>query len=157
MKELTLPPFEYDVRIYEGERQIYDTLRRKYVKITPEEWVRQHVVHYLIDSKGYSPHLMAIERSFEVNGMTRRFDLACFDRSGEIYLLVECKNSDVELTQEVFDQAFCYNTRLDAKFVAVTNGRSILTLRSSDLAPSASLSASPQIPILSDFPPSPSL
>lgn len=126
---LCFPPFEYRVRVHDGQRQIFDILRKKYVCLTPEEWVRQHVIHFLINEKGYSPSLMAVERAFTLNGLVRRFDLVCFDRSGDIFMVVECKNSRVKLSNEVFDQVFCYNTELRASYVAVTNGLEVIAGR----------------------------
>lgn len=122
MVELALPAFEYKVKKQNGAVMIFDFIRKKYVALTPEEWVRQHVVHYLVEVKGYPPALVAVEREIDLYGLRRRFDIVVFDRKGNPWLVVECKAPSVELTQKVFDQAFRYNITLAAPYVAVTNG-----------------------------------
>ena len=122
MRQLTLPPFEYQVKKSAGKLWIFDIIRRRYLVLTPEEWVRQHVVHFLIDHRGYPPSLVAVEREISVCGLRQRFDVVCFDRSAAPDLVVECKAPSVELTSAVFDQAFRYNLALRARYVAVTNG-----------------------------------
>ena len=123
---MIFPPFEYSVRIHNGQRQIFDVVRRKYVVITPEEWVRQHLVHYMIDVLNYPKGLIALEREVELNGLNRRFDVVCYKLDGSVFLLVECKKSGVKLEQKVFDQAFCYNTALNAYYIAITNGDELI-------------------------------
>ncbi len=122
MVTLSLPPFDYKIKRLEENVLIFDIIRKKYVVLTPEEWVRQHLVHYLINVKGCSPALIAIERGIELYGLPRRFDVVVFDRSGTPWLLVECKAPSVVLSRQVFDQAFRYNITLSAPYVAVTNG-----------------------------------
>lgn len=122
MLELSLPPFEYKVRKQSGTTMIFDVIRKKYVVLTPEEWVRQHVIHYLTAYKHYPLSLIAVEREIALYGMRRRFDVVCYDRNGEPYLLIECKAPAVPLSQKVFDQAFRYNLTLTAPYVAITNG-----------------------------------
>lgn len=90
--------------------------------LTPEEWVRQHFIHFLIESKGYPARLIAVEKEIQVCGMKRRFDLVCYDRQAVPYLIVECKAPSVALSQAVFDQAFQYNLSIAARFIAITNG-----------------------------------
>ncbi len=120
--ELTLPPFDYRIKKREGVAMIFDVVRRKYVVLTPEEWVRQHVVHYLYEGKGCPLSLLAVEREIVLYGLKRRFDLVAFARDGRPWLLVECKAPTVTLSQKVFDQAFGYNLIISAVHVAVTNG-----------------------------------
>lgn len=122
MQELALPPFDYRVKKQEGNFFIYDVIRRKYVALTPEEWVRQHFIHYLIRVKHYSPALIAVEKETGLYGLKRRFDLVCYDRQGMPYLIVECKAATVPLSQQVFDQVFGYNLAMAARYIAVTNG-----------------------------------
>lgn len=122
MLELSLPAFEYKVKKQSGMTMIFDVIRRKYVVLTPEEWVRQHVIHYLAGARHYPLALMAVEREIALYGMRRRFDVVCFDRGGNPYLLIECKAPAVPLSQRVFDQAFRYNLTLAAPYVAITNG-----------------------------------
>ena len=123
---MKFPPFDYKVRLFNGERQIFDVVRMKYVAITPEEWVRQHIIHYLINTLNYPKGLIAVEKLVELNGQPRRYDLACFKRDGSVLLLVECKKEGIAMNQQVFDQAFCYNTQLHADYVAITNGDEVI-------------------------------
>lgn len=122
MLELSLPAFEYKVKKQGGVVMIFDVIRKKYVVLTPEEWVRQHVLHYLMEVKNYPSALVAVEREIDLYGLRRRFDVVVFDRNGEPWLLIECKAPTVELTRQVFDQVFRYNITLAAPYVAVTNG-----------------------------------
>lgn len=122
MKSLNLPPFDYKVKKQNGQVWIFDTIRKRYVVLTPEEWVRQHFIHFLIEYKHYPAQLIAVEKEIQVCGMKRRFDLVCYDRQTNPYLIVECKAPSVPLSQIVFDQVFQYNRSLAARFVAITNG-----------------------------------
>lgn len=122
MLELSLPGFEYKVKKQNGTVMIFDIIRKKYVVLTPEEWVRQHVVHYLLERKGYPVALVAVEREIELYNLKRRFDIVVFDRNGSPWLLIECKAPVVALSQKVFDQVFRYNLTLGAPYVAITNG-----------------------------------
>lgn len=120
--ELSLPAFEYRVRKQKGLPVIYDIIRKKYVALTPEEWVRQHIIHFLVGHKGYPQSLIAVEKEIDLYGLRRRFDLVCFDRKGEPFLIVECKAPAVELSQKVFDQVFGYNLVMSARYIAISNG-----------------------------------
>lgn len=120
--ELSLPSFDYKVEKRGGVLFIYDIIRKKYVTLTPEEWVRQHFINYLIRVKHYPPALIAVEKEIGLYGLKRRFDLVCYDREGKPYLIVECKAASVVLSQSVFDQVFGYNLIMAAPYVVVTNG-----------------------------------
>lgn len=120
--DLSLPPFDYKVKKQNGQLSIYDTIRKKYVTLTPEEWVRQHIVHYLINYKHYPAAWIAVEKEIGLYGLKRRFDLVCYDREGIPFLIVECKAPSITLSQAVFDQVFGYNLTLAAPYVAITNG-----------------------------------
>lgn len=122
MKPLKLPPCSLRIKEGQGTRLIYDPLRRKYVALTPEEWVRQHFVNYLTGWLGYPPGLIRIEGSFRLNSMLRRADILVHDRHGEPVLIVECKAPDVKITQEVFDQVINYNFSYGVRYLVVTNG-----------------------------------
>ena len=122
MKELCLPSFDYKVKKQQGQTLIFDVVRKRYVVLTPEEWVRQHFIHFLVTYRGFPVRLIAVEKEVEVCGLKQRFDLVCYDRQGEPYLIVECKAPTVPLSQVVFDQAFRYNLSVAARFVAITNG-----------------------------------
>lgn len=120
--ELTLPPFEYKVKKQNGVVSIYDIIRKKYVVLTPEEWVRQHFIHYLIRERHYPAAWITVEKEIDLYGLKRRFDLVCFDRYSKPYLIVECKAPEITLSQTVFDQVFRYNLTIGAPYVAITNG-----------------------------------
>lgn len=102
-------------------------VRKKQVKLTPEEWVRQHVIFYLIEYKKASPGLIAVEKSLLINGLTRRFDLLVANREGNTKLLIECKATDVQLTEETLFQLAQYNSVLTSEYVMITNGLQSLT------------------------------
>ena len=122
MQQLNFPSFDFQIISESGETKIFDTIRKKYVQLTPEEWVRQHVVRYLIENKGYPQMLIQVEGSIKVGKMNKRCDVIAYNKQMQPILLVECKRSDVELTQEVFDQIFRYNLRLGVSKMFVTNG-----------------------------------
>jgi hypothetical protein len=102
-------------------------VRKKQVKLTPEEWVRQHVIFYLIEYKKASPGLIAVEKSLLINGLTRRFDLLVANREGNTKILIECKATDVQLTEETLFQLAQYNSVLTSEYVMITNGLQSLT------------------------------
>lgn len=109
---------------------IFDKLRKKFVVLTPEEWVRQHVINFLITQKFPAP-LIAIESSIFYNKMNRRTDIVVFNRSGQPHLLVECKAPHISLSEAVFKQACVYNSVVKAKYVFITNGLSHFCLMQS--------------------------
>jgi len=101
---------------------IFDIIRKKYVVLTPEEWVRQHVVHYLIYTRSFRKSYINVEKMFKINNIVKRYDVVVYNPDGSIYLLVECKKPDIKLSQTVFDQIARYNLQLNAKYLMVTNG-----------------------------------
>lgn len=125
MVQLNLPPFEINCKKSNGKIVIYDILRKKYVALTPEEWVRQHFVHYLINHKGYPSTYMANEVAINVNGMSRRCDSVVY-REGvlplEPMMIIEYKETNVPITQKVVDQIYRYNTVLKVPYLIISNG-----------------------------------
>lgn len=101
---------------------IFDSVRKKWLTLTPEEWVRQHLINFLNEEKGYPKSLMAIETGLKVNKLSRRSDLLLAGNSGEKIMLVECKAPSVKITQDVFDQIARYNMTLKVKYLLVSNG-----------------------------------
>lgn len=101
---------------------IFDPVRKKQVRLTPEEWVRQHLLRYLIDYKYVPETLIGVEKQLTLNKLTKRFDLVVFNRKGAAVLLAECKAPSVAISQDVFDQAARYNMRLQARYFVITNG-----------------------------------
>ncbi|MGA2406991.1 MAG: type I restriction enzyme HsdR N-terminal domain-containing protein [Bacteroidales bacterium] len=122
MKQLNLPQYSFRITRKEGSKMILDTLRRKYVKLTPEEWVRQNFIQYLINEGKYPPGLLGIEVLFRLNKMNRRVDILVHNRSGEPVMIVECKSPDITIDDKVFDQIVCYNMEFKVPYVVVTNG-----------------------------------
>ena len=122
MTPLNLPPMEVRTKTEGGQTKIWDMLRRRYVVLTPEEWVRQHFVAYLIGEKGYSPALMANEVRIELNGMSRRCDTVIYRRDLKPRVIVEYKRPDVKITQRVFSQICRYNLVMQVDFLIVSNG-----------------------------------
>ena len=122
MNRLRLPPFEHKIRKGEGRYEILDLIRRKYVALTPEEWVRQHFVHYLINERKYPKSLFRVESGLKYNQLQKRSDILIHDRQGMAWMLIECKSPNIKLTQKAFNQIAVYNMSIGAKYLAVTNG-----------------------------------
>ena len=122
MIRLNLPTFEMKVSGTRQQPKILDVLRRKYVAITPEEWVRQHFVHYLIEHKGYPQSLMANEIQLAIGNKKLRCDSVLYDRSLKPRMIIEYKAPTVNITQKVFDQITIYNMLLHVDYLVVSNG-----------------------------------
>jgi len=123
VKELNLPAYSFRFKSGDdGKALIYDDIRKKYVVLTPEEWVRQHFVKYLIDEKAYPAGLVAVEVMFKMNRMVKRADILVYDKKGEPVLIVECKAPSVKVNAVVFDQIVSYNLKFRLKYIVVTNG-----------------------------------
>lgn len=124
MLELNLPAFDYKLKKIDGQLHIYDPLRKKYLVLTPEEWVRQHFLNFLITSKNLPSTLIKEEALIAYNQLQKRADILAYGRSGNPLLLVECKASTESLDKEAIFQILTYNARLKVPFLAVTNGLS---------------------------------
>lgn len=122
MQVLNYPTFKFRFKNRENKIHIFDEIRKKFVLLTPEEWVRQHCLHFLIYHKGYPVTLIQMEKEIKLNGLSRRYDLVVFEPDGQIRLAVECKRPEVKITQEVFDQLARYNLILKAPLLFLTNG-----------------------------------
>lgn len=119
---LNFPSLEVRVKIIQNRPQVFDPIRKKYYLLSPEEWVRQHCIAYLMQAKGYPGHRILVEKAFPVFGTVKRFDLMVVSRAGEGWLLVECKSPSVEIEQNAFDQIGRYNIELGAPYLWITNG-----------------------------------
>lgn len=124
MYALNLPSFDAKIRKTESGFDIFDPLRRKYVVLTPEEWVRQHFVHYLVSEKKYPASLMANETGIKLNSLSRRCDTVVYNNRLEPLAIIEYKEPNVPITQQVFDQIARYSIVLRVKYLLVSNGMS---------------------------------
>jgi len=119
---LNLPPAELPIRDTDGKRFIFDVFRKRYVALTPEEWVRQHFLHWLVNHKGYPGGLIAVEAALTYFRLKKRADAIVYDKTGKPLMIIECKSPAVPVTQDVFDQVARYNLPFGVSFLAVTNG-----------------------------------
>lgn len=122
MQALNLPPYNISVRRKDGRDQIFDILRRKFIALTPEEWVRQHFIHYLTELKGYPPTLLSNEVQLRIGDKTVRADSVLYDIHLRPRMIVEYKAPSISLTQKVFDQISVYNLLLHVDYLVVSNG-----------------------------------
>lgn len=122
MQTLNLPSYEFRIKREEGKSYIFDGVRKRFVLLTPEEWVRQHFIRYLVHEKKYPESLMAVEKQIILNGKQFRFDLLVYRRNGEPLLIAEFKAPGVKISQDTFDQVVRYNMALKVERVVVSNG-----------------------------------
>ncbi|MFT5085784.1 MAG: hypothetical protein ACI906_002491 [Candidatus Latescibacterota bacterium] len=123
MQQLNFPrTYAFDTRQTNDKREILDPLRRQFVALTPEEWVRQNLVQFLVQDMGYPRGLIAIEKYLELHGTSYRADIVVHDRQGTALLLAECKEPSVKISQDTFDQIARYNRVLHARYLLVSNG-----------------------------------
>jgi type I site-specific restriction endonuclease len=122
LKELNLPQYSFKITGDEKSEMIFDPIRKKYVKLTDEEWVRQNFLQYLIQKGKYPPGLIKVEGMFKFNNLKRRTDILLHNRRGEPVMIVECKAPDIPVNDIVFDQIVCYNMEFKVPYIVVTNG-----------------------------------
>ncbi|SNR63700.1 Type I restriction enzyme R protein N terminus (HSDR_N) [Maribacter sedimenticola] len=122
MQPLNFPSYTFRVKNSENRTLIFDDVRKKFVVLTPEEWVRQHVVQFLMQEKNYPLSHINVEKQIKMNGLVKRYDVVVFNPTGELHLLVECKAPEVSISQNTFDQIAQYNIQLNASYLMVTNG-----------------------------------
>lgn len=124
MQPLEFPTYAFRFKNTENKVAIFDCIRKKFIILTPEEWVRQHTVHYLIQEKKYPKTLINVEKKVTINGMDKRYDIVIFNSDGSIHLIVECKAPKITIDQKAFDQIARYNLQLNATYLMITNGLS---------------------------------
>ncbi|MGV3586604.1 MAG: type I restriction enzyme HsdR N-terminal domain-containing protein [Adhaeribacter sp.] len=122
MQQLNLPAYDYKLKRAAGTSLIFDAIRRKYVTLTPEEWVRQHFIHYLMAYLHYPKSLLAIERGTTYNQLAKRTDLCVYGTNGRPVMLVECKAAQIPISAATVKQASVYNQQVKARYVVITNG-----------------------------------
>ena len=122
MQKLNFPEYSFRFKNSENKVSVFDEIRKKFIVLTPEEWVRIHVIQFLIQEKNYPKSLINVEKLIKINTISKRYDIVVYQPNGEIFLLIECKKPDVSINQLVFDQIARYNLTLKAKYLMVTNG-----------------------------------
>jgi hypothetical protein len=122
MLSLNLPEFDVKITSQRGKHMIFDVVRHRYVALTPEEWVRQHFTHFLMEHKGYPQALMANEIQIKLNGTSKRCDTVLYRQDLSVQMIMEYKAPTVEITQKVFDQITRYNMVLHVDYLVVSNG-----------------------------------
>ena len=122
MQSLNFPTYSFRLKNSENNTHIFDVIRKKFVVLQPEEWVRQHCIQFLIQEKNYPISLINVEKVVLINGLKKRYDIVVFNPNGSLALVVECKAPKVKITQAAFDQIARYNLTLKASYLMVTNG-----------------------------------
>ena len=122
MQQLNFPYYSFRFKNSENKVSIFDEIRKKFIILTPEEWVRQHVVRFLLEEKKYPKSLINVEKVLTINGLRKRYDIVVFNSDGSIFVLVECKAPEIKTSQATFDQIARYNMTLKAEYLMVTNG-----------------------------------
>ncbi|MCE2845594.1 MAG: type I restriction enzyme HsdR N-terminal domain-containing protein [Sphingobacteriales bacterium] len=129
LEPLNFPDFGFRVRVKGQIREIFDVVRRKFVPLTPEEWVRQNLIRFMQEAYNYPISRMAVEKQVKVNGLSQRADVVVYDQEGRPWLIAECKSTAVALDEDVFLQAARYNMTLRVPFVVLTNGLEHVCMR----------------------------
>ncbi|MRT17263.1 type I restriction enzyme HsdR N-terminal domain-containing protein [Vitellibacter sp. q18] len=122
MQKLHFPTYSFRFKSSENKTMVFDEIRKKFVVLTPEEWVRLHAVQFLLNEKKYPKSLINVEKQLKLNETVKRYDIVVFNKDGSIFLIVECKAPAVEISQLTFDQIARYNLALESDFLMVTNG-----------------------------------
>lgn len=122
MQQLAFPSYQFRFKNSENKLSIFDEIRKKFIILTPEEWVRQHCIQFLIQEKNIPVSLINVEKELKVNDLKKRYDIIVYHPDGSIYLLVECKAPSITISQNTFDQIAQYNFVLNADLLMVTNG-----------------------------------
>ena len=122
MQKLNFPEYSFRFKNSENKTLVFDEIRKKFVVLAPEEWVRLHTVQFLIKEKKYPKSHINVEKQLKLNNTTKRYDIVVFNSDGSIFLIVECKAPSINITQLTFDQIARYNLALESEFLMVTNG-----------------------------------
>jgi len=122
MQKLNFPQYSFRFKSSENKTLVFDEIRKKFVVLIPEEWVRLHVVQFLLQEKNYPKSLINVEKQLKLNKTTKRYDIVVFNNDGSIFLIVECKAPSIPITQITFDQIARYNLALNASLLMVSNG-----------------------------------
>ena len=120
--KLNFPPYSFRFKSSKNKTLIFDCIRRKYVVLTPEEWVRQHTISFLINEKKYPASLITVEKQLKINTLIKRTDVMVYNSRGTPEILVECKAPSLTISQNTFDQLARYNLAANSKYLMATNG-----------------------------------
>lgn len=124
--QLPFSDYKFTITERDGKQFIFDRIRKKNIVLTPEEWVRQHLVWYLIEDHGFPATLISVEKKITLHGLTKRTDIVLYNRAAQPVMLIECKAPDIPLSQNTFDQAGRYNLVLRVPYLVVSNGKQFL-------------------------------
>ncbi len=122
MQKLNFPQYTFRFKNSENKIAAFDEIRKKFILLTPEEWVRLHTVQYLISEKKYPKSLINVEKQLKIGKRIKRYDIVVYKPDGGIHIIVECKAPSIKITQDTFDQIARYNMNLNANYLMVTNG-----------------------------------
>ena len=122
MIKIKYPSFQFQIKDKEGNEIIFDALRKKWITLTPEEWVRQNFIQYLLQEAKYPPSLIAIEKEIMLGELKKRFDVLIYNRNHQPWMMIECKSTEVNLDQKVLDQVLRYNISVPVQYMVITNG-----------------------------------
>ena len=122
MENLNLPTYSFKIKSDLQRKLIFDTIRKKYVVLTPEEWVRQNFIRFLVEEKAYPASLIAVEKKVDVNLLPQRSDIVLYNNNAKPIMIVECKATTIKINQDVFNQIARYNMKLRVPYLVVTNG-----------------------------------
>jgi len=123
MIKITYPELKFKIKEENGKEVIFDTLRKMWVRLTPEEWVRQNFIQYLIINKSYPSSLIAVEKEIHLGELKKRFDILIYNADHQPWMMIECKAIEVALDENVFHQVLRYNMSVPVRFLVITNGK----------------------------------
>lgn len=122
MQKLNFKDYSFRFKSSENKTLIFDIIRKKFVLLTPEEWVRQHVLQFLISEKKYPTSLINVEKQIKLHKTQKRYDIVVFNTDGSIHIIIECKAPQIRISQDTFDQIAQYNFVLNASYLMISNG-----------------------------------
>ena len=132
MIKIDYPAYQPQIKKENNSEFIFDKLRKQWIVLTPEEWVRQNFLNYIIEVKKYPSSLIAVEKEIKINGLKKRFDIVVYDTNSNPWMLIECKEMEVALTEKVLTQTLGYHSFLQSKFIVLTNGINCMAFENSN-------------------------
>ena len=129
MIKIEYPPYQPKIKEENGRELIFDEFRKRWIVLTPEEWVRQNFLQYLTQTKKYPASLIAVEKEIKLGELKKRFDIVVYDKNSKPWMIVECKEMKVSLDKSVLDQILRYNISLDVPYLVITNGSYCMALQ----------------------------